>query len=87
MAPRKASVIGIRGAIPAHGVADENVVQFLSDLLREAKRGAITGVAACWIGTAQSVNTDWSSGMADRHDMVAAVAMLQFKMLRACIDG
>jgi hypothetical protein len=84
---RKRVVVGLRGAIPAHGVSNAEVVSYLEDLLREAKAGAVTGVAVAWIGPAQSVNTSWSSGMADRHDMVAAAAILQFKITRACLDG
>ena len=87
MSASKGKVVGIRGAVPAHGLPNADVVAFLTDRLKEAKAGAITGVAMAWIGVAQSVNTDWSSGMADRHDMVAAVTMLQFKVIRACVTG
>lgn len=84
---KKSVVVPFMGSMPAHGVSHPEVVAFFEYLLAEARSGAITGAAASWIGPAQSVNTDWTSGMADRHDMMAGVSMLQFKMIRACVDG
>ena len=85
--PKRKVVVPFRGAMPAHGVPNEQVVGFLDDLLKQARAGAISGVAACWVGTAESVHTSWAGGTASQHDMVAGATMLAHKITQAVIDS
>lgn len=79
---RAAKVVGIYGAIPAAGEPVADVVEYLEFLLKEAKRGGITGIATAWIGAAHGIHTQWC-GVADSHAMVAGVTMLQHRVLAA----
>lgn len=61
---RRKVVVPFRDAMPAHGVPNEQVVEFLNDLLKQARSGAVIGVAACWVGPAEAVYTSWVGGTA-----------------------
>ena len=79
-------VVPFRGAIPAHGVPSEEVVEFLNDLLKQARKGAITGIAACWVGPAETVCSSWAAGTASQHDMIAGAAILAYKITKTVVD-
>jgi hypothetical protein len=83
---RKNIVVPFRGAIPAHGVPNVEVVEFLHDLLKMAKAGAITGVGAFWVGPAEAVFKSYAPGTASQHDMLAGATMLAHQITQTVLS-
>lgn len=80
MRRRKAKVVSLYGAVPPHGEPEAGIVELLSDLLREAKAGAISGVLVGGIGPSHAIGLKWE-GRACVHEMIAASAMLHSRVL------
>jgi hypothetical protein len=74
---------------PVHNIPGRNsaVVAFLADLLVKAKRGEVAGVAIAYVDGSNSLVTDWDSGRADSHLMIAATTQLQHLMLKRQYDA
>lgn len=83
---RKGNVVGIRGAHPV-GVPARNpeVVAELEALLGRARDGNVAGIAFAAISPMRHLTTGWA-GAADRHDMLAAVTILQGRVIRKTLD-
>lgn len=81
-ARRKPKVVGIHGSVPACGQPVADVVEFLEELLKDARSGAITGIGAFWVGPAESLHTRWS-GIADSNDLVSGATLLQHRIIIA----
>jgi hypothetical protein len=78
------NVLSLRGAVPAHGVPDEEICSKLRELLALAEDGALSGVILGWIGPGHGISTTWG-GRACIHELVAASAMLHGRIMAAWI--
>ncbi len=67
-------------------VVREDVVEKLEELLELARSGEIAGFAFAVVTSRKDINTAWK-GNADRHDMIAATAMLVYRVVSAGVDS
>lgn len=83
-ARRKAKVHALHGILPPNtGQAVPAVVDYLKDLLEQAKRGEIVAVAVAAVDGGGFPMNKWEGGAADRNLLMAAVLYLQFRMAEA----
>jgi hypothetical protein len=80
------NVLSLHGAVPAHGVPDEAMVERLRSLLSLAEAGAIHGLAYGYVGPSHEIRVDWQ-GSASSHELIATVAMLQRRVMTAWESG
>ncbi len=82
------NIVSLRGACPAEAQREPNpeVVAFCEHLAAKARSGGIRGIAVTYVDAADGVTTDWSSGQADSHDLVAGTSMLNYRVNRALFE-
>jgi hypothetical protein len=80
-----ADILSLRGATPYSNEPDEEIIAKLEEILKLAKDGQIQGLLYGYVGDARGISRGWV-GKADQHDMIAAVSMLHFMVLRSA-DG
>lgn len=78
-------VVGLHGAIPACNQPVEDIIEVLARLLKDAKKGAITGIAVAYVGRANTTSTFWC-GPADHQAMITAASVLWFRMMQVETD-
>ena len=77
-----ADITALFATTPVPGAIEQSVVDLLEDLLSQAKRGEIVGLAAVWVDPARLVANGWV-GVAPTNPMLAGIARLQFNYLLA----
>lgn len=58
-----------------------NVVSYIRKLLERAERGEIKGILVAYVSGNDNLITNWESGVADGHRMMAAVSFLQHEYM------
>lgn len=64
-----------------------DVIDLLEQYLAEARRGEIIGIALAVVDGNNSLATQWCSGRADRHFVLAATVLLQDMVCRSITDA
>lgn len=76
-----AEVVALHGAAVATYEPCSDVIDLLERYLEEARRGEISGIVLGVVAGNSSISTEWASGRADSHFMVAASSMLNHRLL------
>lgn len=81
---KAAKVHRLFGLEPPHtGRVVPEIVDFLSELLAEAKRGEITALAVAKVDGGGIPQTAWHGGVADRNLLVASATYLQHRLVES----
>jgi len=62
---------------------EPTVVEMLEELLDQARRGEIAGLAAAWVNSNGGTTTNWASGRAEAAHMLASVTRLWRQVVQA----
>lgn len=82
-APMMGNVVGLReGAVFANGECNAELVEILEQMVTDAKSGRVQGLAYVAISSTRSLTTNWV-GHCDRHDFIAGLSMLNFRVLNS----
>ena len=76
------SVVGLKGPVHPETGADHDIVALAREILAEAERGEIIGLAAVTVLRNMEIGTRVRNAGASRHLMVAATVYLQHDLTK-----
>lgn len=86
MPRRKNNVVSLHGSALPTPKRDPEVIQWLENMLAEARGGGIKGVVYGLVRPEGHIATGWV-GKAKSHEMVAATSLLSHRVNHATVEG